>query len=129
MYVFAIEMSGVCNSPFKKEISTWRFSSAGGTRINRWMIAVALGLTGVVSVAAAKSFHGHAKAHTAAPAQPPSSPSFAPASRSCGLNFDAGRLPNPFACGARGSRGPFSRMILLSFGRKQGLPMTVADST
>lgn len=70
------------------------------SRINRWMIAVALGLTGVVSVAAAKSFHGHTKAHTAAPAQ---SPSFAPTGRrgAGGLQPPA-RAPGP----APASPGP-----------------------
>lgn len=50
-------------------------------RINRWMIAGAIGLSGVVSVAAAKSFHGHTTAQSQ-PAQTQTSSTPAPSSSS-----------------------------------------------
>lgn len=43
-------------------------------RINRWMIAGAIALTGVISLVAARSFHGHtASAATSSQASQPSS--------------------------------------------------------
>ncbi len=47
------------------------------SRVNRWMIAGAVAATGVISVAAAKSFHGHtvATGNTASQSAPASSSS------------------------------------------------------
>jgi hypothetical protein len=62
-------------------------------RINRWMIAGAIGLSGVVSVAAAKNFHGHATAHSSRPAQTQTSSTPAPSSGS--PSDDGGSLQPP----------------------------------
>jgi hypothetical protein len=49
-------------------------------RINRWIIAGAVALSGLISVAAARSFHGHATTHASAvTSQPAPAPSAASA--------------------------------------------------
>lgn len=44
-------------------------------RINRWMIAGAVALSGLISVAAARSFHGHTATNAGAATSQPSSSS------------------------------------------------------
>lgn len=61
-------------------------------RINRWMIAGAVALSGLISVAAARSFHGHST--TSASASQPSSSSSA-GSSSAGSSSDGSGLQQP----------------------------------
>jgi hypothetical protein len=60
-------------------------------QINRWMIAGAVALSGVISIVAARSFHGHTTSSSSAVSQPASSSS----STSSGSSSSGGGLSQP----------------------------------
>jgi len=64
-------------------------------RINRWMIAGAVALSGLISVAAARSFHGRAATSASATSQPSQPSSSSTGSDSSSSSSDGSGIQQP----------------------------------
>ncbi len=86
------------------------------SRVNRWLIAGAVALTGAISVAAAKSFHGHSSTSSPATSSQSSSPSSS--SSSGGGNSASGSGSSGLAAPSQspGATGASSAPVTVSGG-------------